>query len=316
MGAESDTLRHHFLKLGFNPKELSEQKKKEGIRNFLHVLKCPEAELQMNTGNAIFTDDKVQELQKFLDDAENLHQNFPTSVEAEDLINATDSAYGKLVDLIKVLDPEFVMVYINYIFLNAYTENPFYNQPTQEQDFFVDNVTTVKVEMMHKAGYYNTYHDQELSCEVVQIPYKSNASALFILPEPGKMRLVEEAMGEKLLQRWQDSLRPRWIDLYLPMLSQSIDAEEISRSLVTIDVFSDESGILRKAELNMCKAGHKAHMSIHKNGTEAAAAMFIELVQPSVPPEMKIYLPYRFVIYNEIINITLLFGNVVNPNEP
>ncbi|XP_060119376.1 alpha-1-antiproteinase-like [Heteronotia binoei] len=304
LGAKSATLRHHFSKLKCDPTELSEQKKREGVLSLLHVLNRPEAKCQMSTGNAIFTDDKVQGLQKLLDDA-------------EDLINTTDSGYSKLVDLIKVLDPEFVMVYINYIFLNAYMENPFYYQPTQEQDFFVDDVTTVKVEMMHKAGCYNTYHDQELYCEVVQMPYKSNASALFILPEPGKMRLVEEAMGEKLLQRWQDSLRLSKMDIYLPKLSQSdCDAMEISKSLDRTAVFSDQSGISRKAELKMPKAIHKSYLNTYENGTGAAGTIDIEMVQISRPIEITFNRPFLLIIFNNITSDNLFFRRAVNPNEP
>lgn len=75
----------------------------------------------------------------------------------------------------------------------------------------MDNVTTVKVEMMHKASYYNTYFDEELSSKVVQFPYKSDVSAFFILPdsEHETMRIMEKVLEENRVLRWQNSMRPR-----------------------------------------------------------------------------------------------------------
>ncbi|XP_060119374.1 alpha-1-antitrypsin-like, partial [Heteronotia binoei] len=312
---QSATPSLHFSELGFDSTELSEQKKKEGVCILLHMLNRIEVKLQMNIGNVIFTDSKVQELQNFLDDAENLYQNFSVCskryVETEDPMNTTDDAYGKLVDLIKDLDPDFVVAYINHTFLKAYTKNPFYYRPTQEEDFFLSNGTTVKAEMMHKARCYNTYFDKELSCEVVQMPYKSNTSAFFILPDHGKMKLVEEAIGEKLFQRWNNSLEPKCLDIHIPQLSQST-VKSSDRS----DVFSDQSGISRKAQLKISKAIHKAHLNIHENGTETAATTLIEMAPTSFLPVFTFNKPFLFSIIDDTTGVTLIFGRVMNPNEP
>lgn len=71
----------------------------------------------------------------------------------------------------------------------------------------MDKRTTVRVPMMNRDGLFNSYRDTDLSCRVVELPYKGSASALFILPDPGKMKQVEDALNKEVLLKWLNSLR-------------------------------------------------------------------------------------------------------------
>lgn len=68
---------------------------------------------------------------------------------------------------------------------------------------------SVEVEMMIRDGFYTAYSDRKLSCEVVQIPYKGNVAALFILPSKGKMKQLERALTQNTVSKWRRSLQ-RW----------------------------------------------------------------------------------------------------------
>ncbi|KAG8126459.1 hypothetical protein E2320_021566, partial [Naja naja] len=48
---------------------------------------------------------------------------------------------------------------------------------------------------MRHTDYYNIFRDQDLSCWVVEIPYKGDVTALFILPDEGKLEHVEAALA-------------------------------------------------------------------------------------------------------------------------
>lgn len=69
--------------------------------------------------------------------------------------------------------------------------------------------TSVEVEMMTRDGFYKAYSDRKLSCEVVQIPYKGDVTAFFILPKKGKMKQLEHALTKNTLSKWDRSLQ-RW----------------------------------------------------------------------------------------------------------
>lgn len=63
--------------------------------------------------------------------------------------------------------------------------------------------------MMRQEGEYESYYDKQLFCEVVQIPYHGTAEAIFILPDNGKMKQVENALVKETVCKWRKSLKTR-----------------------------------------------------------------------------------------------------------
>lgn len=57
--------------------------------------------------------------------------------------------------------------------------------------------------MMFRGGMYKVGHDDQLSCTILEMPYKSNITATFILPDKGKMQQVEEALRLDTFDRWK-----------------------------------------------------------------------------------------------------------------
>ncbi|XP_053140913.1 corticosteroid-binding globulin-like isoform X2 [Hemicordylus capensis] len=306
MGAESATANQLFSGLGLNHSEISEQEIHECFHHLFQMLNRNNSEIELHIGNAIFIDKKWLPLAEFLNDSKH---NYQAEVLPIDLKNLTEAqaqiqsylkkkSNGKLVDVIQGLDPEDVMVLVNYIIMKVSWENPFSLLNAQEDFFFVDEDTTMKVDMMKKDGYFKSYYDKRLFCEVVEIPYKGNVSALFILPEQGKLKLVEEALGKEILVKWKSLLKLRRTSVYLPRisLSESYDVTEMFKNLGVIDLFkerAERSGITGKHEL---KAIHKAHLNIHEDGTEAAATTANEVVYTSLPIITEFNRPYKFII--------------------
>lgn len=53
------------------------------------------------------------------------------------------------------------------------------------------------------------FRDDALSCTVVELQYTSNDSALFVLPDEGRMEAVEAMLLPETLRRWTHSLQMR-----------------------------------------------------------------------------------------------------------
>ncbi|NXW58254.1 A1AT protein, partial [Eurystomus gularis] len=331
LGARSDTLSQLHKGLNFNLTEIEEQEIHEGFQHVLQLLNDPHREVQLSMGNALFIDDRLKLLQKFLDDVTNFYNseaissNFQNSPEATEEINKyiETKTHGKIVDLFDSLDKDTMMVLVNYIFFKGYWENPFNNLSTRDDDFLLDGKNSVKVKMMHKSKPFNIHRDEKLSCWVVEIPYKGNASALFVLPDEGTMNQVEDALLKETVSNWIHSFKKRKIYLDLPKfsISGSYDVKNLFEKMGVTDVFSDQadlSGVSEKTLLKVSRAIHKAVVDVSENGTEAAAATMVEMVPLSAeippPPHIKFNRPFLMIIIDKTTQSTLFMGKIVNPS--
>ncbi|XP_032764217.1 serine protease inhibitor A3N isoform X5 [Rattus rattus] len=164
--------------------------------------------------------------------------------------------------------------------------------------------------------------DEELNCTVVELKYTGNASALFILPDQGKMQLVEASLQPKNPRRWKDSLRPSMIDeFYLPKFSISADysLEDVLPELGIKEVFStqaDLSGITGDKDLIVSQVVHKAVLDVAETGTEAAAATGVKFVPMSAKLDPLIIVfdrPFLLIISDTETEIAPFLAKIFNP---
>ncbi|NXR13227.1 A1AT protein, partial [Semnornis frantzii] len=330
LGARSNTLRQLHKGLSFNLTETEEQEIHQGFQHVLQLLNDPHRQVQLSLGNALFIDDRLKLLQKFLDDvtkfyySEAISSNFQNLPEATKEINKyiETKTHGKIVDLLDSLDEDTMMVLVNYVFFKGYWEKPFNELATKDDDFLLDDKNSVKVKMMHQKKVFNVHRDEKLSCWVVEIPYKGNAAALFVLPDEGAMKQVEDALVKETVSNWTQSFNKREIYLDLPKfsISGSYDVKSLFEKMGVTQVFSDGadlSGVSEDNLLKVARALHKAVVDVSENGTEAAAVTVVEVVRllamfPS-PPRIRFNRPFLMIIVDKIIHSILFMGKIVNP---
>ncbi|RMB98785.1 hypothetical protein DUI87_25004 [Hirundo rustica rustica] len=327
LGARSNTLRELYKGLAFNLTQMEEQEIHEGFQHILQLLNDPHREAQLNMGNALFIDNKVKLLQNFSDRVTNFYyaeavsSNFQNPPEALREINkyVETKTHGKIVDLIKSLDEETVMILINYIFFKGSWERPFSNLSTTDGDFFLDAKKSVKVQMMHQNKDFNVHRDEKLSCWVVELPYKGNVTSLFVLPDEGAMKQVEDALLKETVSIWLRSFKKRNIYLGLPKfsVSASYDVKNLFKKMGVTEVFSDQadlSGVAENLLLKVSKAIHKATVDVREDGTEAAAVTLLEIVPMSLPfpppPHITFNKPFVMMVIDKTTDGLLFLGKL------
>uniref|UniRef100_A0A8C0WXF3 Serpin domain-containing protein n=1 Tax=Castor canadensis TaxID=51338 RepID=A0A8C0WXF3_CASCN len=315
LGAHNTTLKEILEGLKFNLTEISEAEIHQGFQQLLRTLNQPGDHLQLNMGNAMFVQEQ-QELQaKFRKDAQALYAaqafltNFQEPAAAEKFINdyVKKETQGKIVDLVKGLDTQTVMVLVNYIFFKGEA---------------LRDCQSVKVPMMSIEDLTTPFfRDEELSCTVVELKYTGNASALFILPDQGKM---QEGLNEELQSTFTKLLpfaQPRGIEYVCIWptfsISSDYDLEYILPQLGIKEVFTrqaDLSGLINA--LISPQVVHKAVIDVTEVGTEAAAATGVKVILTSAklnPVTVNINRPFLLII-SDTQNI-LFLGKVTNPNH-
>ncbi|XP_044789228.2 serpin A3-8 isoform X3 [Bubalus bubalis] len=277
LGARGSTLTEILEGLKFNLTETPETEIHRGFQHILQTLHRPSNELQLSVGNAMFVQEQLTLLDKFREDTRVLYSSeaFPTefndSNAAMKLINdyVKNKTQGKIEDLFKNLDSLTKIILVNYIYFKARWKIPFDPKLTEQAEFHVSENKTVEVPMMSIGSLVTPYfRDEELGCTLVELTYSSNDSALFILPDEGKMQHLEAKLTPETLTRWRNSLQPRLINtLYLPKFSISSDynLQHFLSELGIQKVFTSEadlSGITEVMDLEVSQvslAGEDFH---------------------------------------------------------
>ncbi|XP_054423057.1 alpha-1-antitrypsin [Pteronotus mesoamericanus] len=328
LGAKGDTHTQVLEGAGFNLTERAEADIHKGFQSLLRTLNRPDDQLQLTTGNGLFIDESAKLVAKFLEDIKTLYHseaistNFKDSEKAKKEINdyVEKGTQGKIVDLVKELDKETVFALVNYIFFKGKWVKPFDAAQTTEKDFHLDNSTTVKVPMMHRLGMFDVHHCDTLSSWVLLMDYEGNATAIFILPDEGKMCHTEGTITKEILLKFLEKRRPRSASLHLPKLSISgtYDLKTTLSNMGITKVFSDAadlSGISEETPLKLSKALHKAVLTIDERGTEASGATFLEAIPMSIPPDVEFNRPFIIIIYDRNTKSPLFVGKVVDPTQ-
>ncbi|XP_007447379.1 PREDICTED: alpha-1-antitrypsin isoform X2 [Lipotes vexillifer] len=328
LGTKGDTHTEILEGLDFNLTARTEAEIHEGFQHLLHTLNQPDNQLQLTTGNGLFVNETAKLVAKFLDDVKNLYHseafsvNFRDAEEAKKKINdyVKKGSQGKIVDLVDDLDQDTVFALVNYIFFKGKWEKPFEEEHTTERDFHVDEETTVKVPMMNRQGMFDLHYCDRLSSWVLLMDYVGNATALFILPDQGKLQHLEDQLSKGLLAKFLEKRYASSANLHLPKLSISgtYDLKTLLGKLGITKVFSngaDLSGITEEVPLKLSKAVHKAVLTIDEKGTEATGATILEAIPMSIPPEVEYNRPFFFIIYDKSSQAPLFVGKVVNPTQ-
>ncbi|XP_015864625.3 serine protease inhibitor A3N-like [Peromyscus maniculatus bairdii] len=331
LGARSKTLEEILGGLKFSLTETPEADIHRGFGHLLHMLTQPGDQVNISIGSMMFVEKRLQILAEFKEKARALYQaeastaDFQQPHEAIKNINdyVRKQTQGKIKELISDLDVRTVMVLVNYIYFKGKWKTSFDPEDTFESEFHLGKRRSVKVPMMHIEDLTTPYfRDEDLLCSVVELKYTGNASALFILPDEGKMQQVEASLQPETLRKWEDSLRPRMIDdLYMPKFSISTDysLEKILPQLGIREVFSKEADLSRitgAKDLRVSQVVHKAVLDVAETGTEAAAATGVKVIPDSgklYPMTVNFNRPFLVIVSDT--NNLIFMAKVTNPKE-
>nr|Q64118.1 RecName: Full=Alpha-1-antitrypsin; AltName: Full=Alpha-1 protease inhibitor; AltName: Full=Alpha-1-antiproteinase; Flags: Precursor [Meriones unguiculatus]AAB33367.1 alpha-1-antiproteinase [Meriones unguiculatus] len=328
LGSKDDTKAQLLQGLHFNLTETSEADIHKGFQHLLKTLNRPDNELQLTTGSSLFVNNSLNLVEKFLEEVKNHYHseaffvNFADSEEAKKTINSfvEKATHGKIVDLVKDLEIDTVLALVNYIFFRGKWEKPFDPELTEEADFHVDKSTTVKVPMMNRMGMFDVHYCDTLSSWVLLMDYLGNATAIFILPDEGKMQHLEQTLTKEHIYKFLQNRHTRSANVHLPKLSISgtYNLKKVLSPLGITQVFSngaDLSGITTDVPLKLSKAVHKAVLTLDERGTEAAGTTVLEAVPMSIPPDVCFKNPFVVIICDKHTQSPLFVGKVVNPTQ-
>lgn len=299
------------------------------IYNLLNI----DAEYTLNTANALWTKKEYPFLEEYLSFIDNYYMGKATDVdftntkEAADIINqwVEDNTGGKIEDMLSEGDisPGTVLILSNAIYFKGLWLSKFDAEYTFDRDFEISKDEIVQVPTMVLTGSEESFNYTETEdLQILELPYKGDTvSMIIILPKENDISSVIHKLDSNNFSFWMDSMYPTDVDIYLPKFNFKTEYN-LKNMLIDMGLdkaFSfnaDFSGMNGFGGLYIEKVLHKAFVEVSEEGTEAAAATTVHILETSVPESPKIFdadHPFIFLIQHKETGTILFMGSVQNP---
>mgnify|MGYP001148779518 CR=1 FL=1 len=287
---------------------------------------------RLNIANAIWGQEGYTFLEGFLD---TLARNYGAGLRVLDFAGAPERARvtindwvsekteGKIEELIPkgLIGPMTRLVLTNAIYFNAAWAEPFEEQQTGDGTFDLLDGGQAQVPMMHQTTSFG-YAEGE-GYQAVELPYDGQElSMVILLPDAGEFETFEASLTDDWLSATLGRLDRRQVALTMPKFEfdSGFSLNDALTAMGMEDAFSgaaDFSGMTGDRDLFISSVIHKAFVSVDEEGTEAAAAtavVMMESAAPSEPVEVTVDRPFVFAIRDIETGALLFFGRVVDPS--
>ncbi len=328
-GARGETAEQMKNVLGFEQNDEVSLCSFGRIYNLLNI----DAEYNLNTANALWTEKDYPFLEEYLSFIDNYYMGKATDVDftnpknAADIINkwVEENTGGKIEDMLSSDDisPGTVLILSNAIYFKGSWLTQFNVEDTKDRDFEMTPNNKIQVPTMvlkDSKELFNYTETEDL--QILELPYKGNAVSMIIfLPKENDITSVNQKFTSENLATWMDSMYPTVVDIYLPKFTFKTDYN-LKNMLIDIGLdiaFSsnaDFSGMNGYGGLFIEKVLHKAFVEINEEGTEAAAATTVHVMESAMPEPPEIFNAdhaFTFLIQHKETGTILFMGSVSNP---
>ena len=157
---------------------------------------------------------------------------------------------------------------------------------------------------------------------MIELPYKGDdVSMIIILPKENDLTMFEQIFNKENLSIWMDSMYPTNVDIYLPKFTfkTEYNLKDILSNMGLDVAFSsnaDFSGMNGYGGLFIEKVLHKAFVEVNEEGSEAAAATTVHVLETAMPEPTKVFdadHPFIFLIQHKETDTILFMGSISNP---
>ncbi|EDW15730.2 uncharacterized protein Dmoj_GI10132 [Drosophila mojavensis] len=214
------------------------------------------------------------------------------------------------------------LVMINVIYFKGEWDIQFDEKHTQSDYFFVDDKNEIQVSMMNSFNKYFFADLSDLDATALRMAYKdTKLFMLIILPNKiDGLVALEKKLKSTTLESIISQLQQLDVFVKLPKFKTefSVELSPVFRSLGVDTIFRNpefDKMLEMKQPLRVSQILHMAVIEVNEEGTEAAAAtsmMMVDMVATPVWPEQRTFYadhPFYYIIYDEVYGC-LFMGNL------
>uniref|UniRef100_H0XHX7 Serpin domain-containing protein n=1 Tax=Otolemur garnettii TaxID=30611 RepID=H0XHX7_OTOGA len=283
---------------------------------------------QIDMDSVLFVDKTWKMLQKFIETAQTLYRTdvFYTSFKNEDFAKyemdffMKKKSNGKVGNIVQAFGLDTALILANYILFKGKWKHGFNPELTEKRPFSVNNKITIQVPMMQGLGRFQVQRFVHLHSTVLRMPYMCNSTAIFILPDKGKVREAEEAVMKESFDTWTQSYPLRKKRLYFPkfFLSSNIQLDKFLPTVGISDMFSYHAGLsgfsLDIRPIKLAYAEQSAELTVQEEGT-AGDPNDLQFLDKDYLPALHFNRPFLMLVFEDSSRSLFFVGKVVTPKE-
>ncbi|CAO1361197.1 unnamed protein product [Diamesa hyperborea] len=262
-----------------------------------------------------------------------------------------DKTNGRIKELIPgAVDSETLVILANALYFKADWQQTFIEGATSQKKFYPngkdDAENFVMVDMMANGGDFAHYYDKESDCEILGLPYKKNASTMYVIMPKNSSSIVLKQKQELLTAEKIEfmisqmtiktavilfpkmhlsggyHLKGSLLDLGLKALFKQGKSDlslladgSLQAAIPTLQKLDSirRNGNLKNPFLFADEVIHKVDLEINEQGTEGGAATAITLNRSGTNVVFRTEVPFMILIRHDPTRLPLFYGTVFNP---
>ncbi len=239
---------------------------------------------------------------------------------AKDQINnwVSTNTNGKIPTIIDQIRGDMVMFLINAVYFKSNWSSKFDKNKTAKGDFHLSGQNKVQADFMTAMLKINSVINTEAS--VIELPYGNKRYSMVIAMPTGATTAgtLAETLTAQKWNQWMSGLREGQNDIRMPKFKfeYEIKLNDPLTALGMGNAFSDMADFTRlrsNGQLKIDEVKHKTFIEVNEEGTEAAAATSVGIVETSAPAPVIVNKPFIFAIREMKTGLILFTGIVNNP---
>ncbi len=305
---------------------------------------------KLSVANALWNEKTYEFKQSFYDIIDNYYYGKSTPVdfknapeEQRQLINkwVEEQTQQKIKELLPSQPPSIKsdtrMVLVNAIYFKGDWLSKFKAENTVDSEFLVSADKTVTTKMMQQTEKFNYYSDSQF--QYLQLPYKGeDLSMVLLLPkgietdcapntdcidEPVRIVYDFNIPSAETFALVKDKMNETKLTVSLPKFkfTAKYQMKQDLEQMGVREAFTDFANFSKMDEANFVKIGeiyHKAFIEVNEEGTEAAAATGVVMVEKTaieMPQIFNANHPFAFYIQDNKTGEILFLGKMLDPTQ-
>ncbi|QMV44507.1 serpin family protein [Cohnella cholangitidis] len=235
-----------------------------------------------------------------------------------------DTTSGKITEMVKEVDPGTMLYILNAVYFQGAWTVPFEPEFTKKDEFIGPRGQAIPVDMMARGGSFEYTVNPDY--EAIRLPYGKYESAVMTIFLPnedvGLAELQRSIANKPNLVTEPFEVRQGRIELPRVKFEYQIALNDTLKALgmeAAFDRNKADFSLMAPEPPNLFigNVEHKTYLELNEQGTTAAAATAIEMMEGAAQPDnlfhMKVNRPFMFAITDQDTGCILFIGTIAIP---